>query len=143
MLRSTAARRLHASGTRPSVEFACARELPRCVLQVSFTLSRAARWGFDKITGYKHDSPMSTAVWLRRLIFLETIAGVPGMVAGMLRHLRSLRRLQRDMGWIHTLLEEAENERMHLLTFIRLREPGLAFRGAVLVAQVCVRPFLC
>ena len=74
-------------------------------------------------------------MWLRRLIFLETIAGVPGMVAGMLRHLRSLRRLQRDMGWIHTLLEEAENERMHLLTFIRLREPGLMFRASVLVAQ--------
>lgn len=25
---------------------------------------------------------------------------------------------ERDNGWIHTLLEEAENERMHLLTFM-------------------------
>ena len=39
-------------------------------------------------------------------------AGVPGMVAGMLRHLHSLRRMERDHGWIHTMLEEAENERM-------------------------------
>jgi hypothetical protein len=38
-----------------------------------------------------------------RFIFLESIAGVPGMVAGMLRHLHSLRRLKRDNGWIETL----------------------------------------
>lgn len=29
--------------------------------------------------------------WLARILFLETIAGVPGMVAAMLRHLGSLR----------------------------------------------------
>ncbi|KAK3236288.1 Alternative oxidase, mitochondrial precursor [Cymbomonas tetramitiformis] len=44
---------------------------------------------------------------------------VPGMVAGMLRHMTSLRTMKRDHGWIHTLLEEAENERMHLLTFLQ------------------------
>jgi hypothetical protein len=64
------------------------------------------------------------------------LAGVPGMVAGMLRHLRSLRLMRRDAGWINTLLAEAENERMHLLTFLELRKPGRLFRGAVLVAQV-------
>ena len=63
-------------------------------------------------------------------------SGVPGMVGGMLRHMRSLRSMKRDNGWIHTLLEEAENERMHLLTFLQLRQPGLLFRGAVLLAQV-------
>ena len=30
---------------------------------------------------------------------------MPGFVAGMMRHMRSLRRMQRDQGWIHTLLE--------------------------------------
>jgi threonyl-tRNA synthetase len=53
----------------------------------------------------------------------------------MLRHMRSLRSMRRDNGWIHTLLEEAENERMHLLTFMQLRQPGMAFRGAVLAGQ--------
>jgi hypothetical protein len=57
------------------------------------------------------------------------------MVAGMLRHMKSLRSMQRDHGWIHTLLEEAENERMHLLTFLKLREPGPLFRAAVILAQ--------
>lgn len=57
----------------------------------------------------------------------------------MLRHLRSLRRMDRDHGWIHTLLEEAENERMHLLTFLQLRKPGIIFRLSVLVTQVSQR----
>ncbi len=54
----------------------------------------------------------------------------------MLRHLRSLRRMDRDHGWIHTLLEEAENERMHLLTFLKLRQPGPIFRLSVILTQV-------
>jgi ubiquinol oxidase len=54
------------------------------------------------------------------MLFLETVAGVPGFVAAMHRHLRSLRTMKRDNGWIHTLLEEAENERMHLLTFMQV-----------------------
>ena len=62
--------------------------------------------------------------------------GVPGMVGGMLRHMKSLRSMRRDNGWIHTLLEEAENERMHLLTFLQLRQPGFVFRGLVLLSQV-------
>jgi hypothetical protein len=57
------------------------------------------------------------------------------MVGAALRHLRSLRTMKRDHGWMRTLLEEAENERMHLLTFLQLREPGPVFRGAVLGAQ--------
>ena len=42
--------------------------------------------------------------WLNRMIFLETVAGIPGMVAGMHRHLRSLRSMEHDHGWIHHLL---------------------------------------
>lgn len=58
----------------------------------------------------------------------KLFVGVPGSLAAMLRHLASLRRAQRDHGWIHTLLEEAENERMHLLVAVQLKQPGLAFR---------------
>ena len=53
----------------------------------------------------------------------------------MTRHLKSLRYMQRDYGWIHTLLEEAENERMHLLTAMELRNPGRVFKGMVVGAQ--------
>ena len=41
----------------------------------------------------------------------------------MLRHMNSLRLLRHDNGWIHTLLEEAENERMHLMTFLNMKQP--------------------
>lgn len=94
---------------------------------------RVLRSTFDLITGYGRN--MTEKKWLTRFLFLETVAGVPGMVAAGLRHMRSLRTMRRDKGWIHTLLEEAENERMHLLTFMEMAEPGLFFRGAVLGAQ--------
>lgn len=57
------------------------------------------------------------------------------MVAGMLRHLHSLRRMKRDNGWIETLLEEAYNERMHLLTFLKMCEPGWFLKFLILGAQ--------
>ena len=55
-----------------------------------------------------------------RAVILETVAAVPGMVAGMLNHLKSLRKMQEGRGWIKVLLDEAENERMHLMTFINI-----------------------
>ncbi|ODN97106.1 alternative oxidase, mitochondrial [Cryptococcus amylolentus CBS 6273] len=78
---------------------------------------------------------LSDHKWLFRIILLESVAGVPGMVGGTLRHLRSMRLLKRDGGWIHTLLEEAENERMHLLTFMTIAQPNWLTRALVLAAQ--------
>jgi ubiquinol oxidase len=57
-----------------------------------------------------------------RAVVLETVAAVPGMVGAMATHLQCLRRMVDDDGWIRTLMEEAENERMHLMTFIE--SPG-------------------
>lgn len=93
------------------------------------------RMMFDTVTGYCPDGSMSEERWLRRILFLETVAGVPGMVAGMARHLKSLRCMSKDSGWIHTLLEEAENERMHLLVFLELKRPGFLFSCMVVIAQ--------
>ena len=70
-----------------------------------------------------------------RAVVLETVAAVPGMVGGALQHLRSLRRMESDQGWIHTLLEEAENERMHLLTFVSIAQPSQFERMLVLLVQ--------
>ena len=52
-----------------------------------------------------------------------------------MQHLKSLRRMQDDGGWIHTLLEEAENERMHLMTFVEIAKPNWLERWLVLLAQ--------
>ncbi|BGP09786.1 inducible alternative oxidase 2 [Rhodotorula toruloides] len=129
--------------------------------RLAYMMVRFARRGFDLVSGYKHADPaaareaakkagkenlsveelqkegflMSEKQWMSRILFLESIAGVPGFTAGILRHLRSLRLMRRDGGWINSLLEEAENERMHLLTFLKIRQPSMFFRGLVLGAQ--------
>jgi ubiquinol oxidase len=70
-----------------------------------------------------------------RAVVLETVAGVPGMVGAMLTHLTALRRMQDDGGWIRTLMEEAENERMHLMTFIEIAKPSLFERWLIIAVQ--------
>ncbi len=70
-----------------------------------------------------------------RAVVLETVAAIPGMIAGMLRHLRSLRRIEDDHGWIKELLDEAENERMHLMTFIHIAQPSTLERFLIIAAQ--------
>jgi ubiquinol oxidase len=71
-----------------------------------------------------------------RAVVLETIAGVPGMVAGMLIHLRSLRRMERGNGtMIQELLDEAVNERKHLMFFIEIAQPNRFERFLIVMAQ--------
>lgn len=85
---------------------------------VALSMVRLLRFGMDTATGYRHDKEVAAAKkdpsttsnkrswfamterkWLVRFVFLESVAGVPGMVGGMLRHLHSLRRMKRDNGW--------------------------------------------
>ncbi|KAK3312236.1 mitochondrial alternative oxidase [Apodospora peruviana] len=116
----------------------------------AWRVTRICRWAMDFVTGMgpeqkvdsKHPTtavaahrPLTESQWLVRFIFLESIAGVPGMVAGALRHLHSIRRLKPDHGWIKTLLEESYNERMHLLTFLQMYQPSRLMRFMVFAAQ--------
>lgn len=71
-----------------------------------------------------------------RAVVLETIAGVPGMVAGMMVHLQSLRRMDHTRSeLIRELLSEAENERMHLMFFIDVAKPTIIERFLIMTAQ--------
>ena len=70
-----------------------------------------------------------------RAVMLETVAAVPGMVGAMLRHMKSLRRMSEDNGWISHLLHEAENERMHLMTWMKCLKQTVWDRLMVLGAQ--------
>ncbi|KAH7080665.1 alternative oxidase-like protein [Paraphoma chrysanthemicola] len=119
--------------------------------KVALIAVKFMRWGLDVATGYRHERAidlnekdpeaarkkfaMTEEKYMIRNVFLESIAGVPGMVAGMLRHLHSMRRMKRDNGWIESLLEESYNERMHLLVFLKMQQPGLFMRFMVLAAQ--------
>ena len=71
-----------------------------------------------------------------RAVVLETIAAVPGIVGGVLQHLKSLRLISDDRGWIKTLLDEAENERVHLLVYSEIAKPSKIERGLILVVQL-------
>ena len=70
-----------------------------------------------------------------RAVVLETVAAVPGMVGGLLQHLKAIRHIRDDQGWIRELLDEAENERMHLMTFIHIAQPSKLERIVIMVGQ--------
>ncbi|KAK4161513.1 mitochondrial alternative oxidase [Cladorrhinum sp. PSN259] len=118
----------------------------------AYALIRICKWGMDFLSGMPPETPafrpgdekallaarqrtMTESQWLVRFIFLESLAGIPGLVAGSLRHLSSIRRFAPDQGWIKTLLEESYNERMHLLTFLTMYKPGFIMRAMVFAAQ--------
>jgi ubiquinol oxidase len=71
-----------------------------------------------------------------RAVVLETVAAVPGMVGALFQHLKSLRRIQDDGGWIRMLLDEAENERMHLMVYVALAHPSVIERMIIVCAQI-------
>ena len=71
-----------------------------------------------------------------RAIVLETIAAIPGMVGGLFQHMKSLRHIRDDKGWIKALLSEAENERMHLMVYVHIAKPTTFERFLIIVIQV-------
>jgi len=91
-------------------------------------------YGFVKVLRFFADTFFAKR-YGHRAVVLETVAAVPGMVGGALQHLRSLRRMEDDHGWIHILLDEAENERTHLMTFIHIAHPNWFERILIVIAQ--------
>jgi hypothetical protein len=95
---------------------------------------QAIRFNFDWMSGYSF-GPLTEKKAITRMVFLETVAGVPGSIGAIVRHLASLRRMRRDGGFIATLMAEAENERMHLLTALEVRKPGPFMKAMVFLTQ--------
>ena len=101
---------------------------------VALSTIRLLRKSLDLITGYKHDNAvalnqkdpgaaaktyaMTARKYLIRNIFLESVAGVPGMVSGMLRHLHSMRRMKRDNGWSVVNANNLLHQPYSMLTFL-------------------------
>ncbi|WP_305097445.1 alternative oxidase [Croceibacterium aestuarii] len=91
-------------------------------------------FGFTKVLRFCADTFFAKR-YGHRAIVLETVAAVPGMVGATINHLKCLRRMCDDNGWIRTLMEEAENERMHLMTFIEVAQPTAFERLVILGVQ--------
>lgn len=95
----------------------------RFALAAVKALRKPSDWFFDK--RYVH-----------RALLLETVAAVPGAVAGMSLHLRALRRLNAEhCAYIIHLNHEAENERFHLLTWLEIARPNNVDRFLVWTVQ--------
>lgn len=99
------------------------------------TASDKIAFGFVKLLRFFADTLFAKR-YGHRAVVLETVAAVPGMVGGLWQHLSALRRMRDDEGWIRTLLDEAENERMHLMTFIEIAQPNWFERMLIAVTQL-------
>jgi ubiquinol oxidase len=89
-------------------------------------LVHTARWLAERSFGNRYG---------HRAVVLETIAAVPAMAAANLLHLKHLRRMTDDGGWIRSLMDEAENQRAHLMMFVENARPSAAERVLVIIAQ--------
>ncbi|MEE3502741.1 alternative oxidase [Acidiphilium acidophilum] len=96
--------------------------------------SETIAYAFVKVLRFTADTFFAKR-YGNRAVVLETVAAVPGMVGGALQHLTCLRRMSDDRGWIYTLLDEAENERMHLMTFMEIACPSRLERTLVFMVQ--------
>lgn len=99
------------------------------------TLSDRIAFRFVKLLRFFADTFFAKR-YGHRAVVLETVAAVPGMVGGLWQHLTALRKMRDDEGWIRTLLDEAENERMHLMTFIEIAQPSAFERLLIAVTQM-------
>ena len=95
--------------------------------KIAYSFVRFLRFFADKFFAKRYG---------HRAVVLETVAAVPGMVGGLLQHLTALRRIRDDEGWIRTLLDEAENERMHLMTFVEIAQPNGFERFLIMATQL-------
>jgi len=94
--------------------------------RIAFGFTKLLRWTADTFFAERYG---------HRAVVLETVAAVPGMVGATINHLACLRRMCDDKGWIKTLMDEAENERMHLMTFIEIAKPTWFERAVIIGVQ--------
>ena len=95
--------------------------------KIAYAFVRFLRFFADKVFAKRYG---------HRAVVLETVAAVPGMVGGLLQHLTAIRKIRDDEGWIRTLLDEAENERMHLMTFVEIAQPNIFERFLIITVQL-------
>ena len=114
---------------------------PTLLLYLDMRIRNAIAMGMTKFFRFFADTFFAKR-YGHRAVVLETVAGVPGMVAGMWLHFKSLRKMK--TGWgpdIREMLAEAENERMHLMFFIEIAKPNVFERFLVLIAQITFMVF--
>ena len=70
------------------------------------------------------------------LLFLETFARSSSAAASQWIHLKCLQKVKYDRDWIKILTNQAENERIHLITIIEIIQPKLFVRLLIIFGQI-------
>lgn len=112
--------------TTPAVDLSIHHNPKGMSDRIAIGFTKALRWCADTFFAKRYG---------HRAVVLETVAAVPGMVGATINHLTCLRRMCDDRGWIKTLMDEAENERMHLMTFVEIAKPTLFERLVIIGVQ--------
>jgi ubiquinol oxidase len=112
--------------TEPFIDLSVHHEPKGLSDRIAFGFVKALRWCADTFFAKRYG---------HRAVVLETVAAVPGMVGATINHLTCLRRMCDDKGWIKTLMDEAENERMHLMTFVEISKPTWFERAVIIGVQ--------
>jgi ubiquinol oxidase len=112
--------------TAPFVDLSVHHKAEGVSDRVALGFTKVLRWTADTFFAERYG---------HRAVVLETVAAVPGMVGATINHLTCLRRMCDDQGWIKTLMDEAENERMHLMTFIEISKPTWFERAVIIGVQ--------
>ena len=112
--------------TAPFVDLSVHHKTKGISDRVALGFTKVLRWTADTFFAERYG---------HRAVVLETVAAVPGMVGATINHLTCLRRMCDDQGWIKTLMDEAENERMHLMTFIEISQPTWFERAVIIGVQ--------
>lgn len=115
---------------------------PSAVPQTNLTAHRAPQGRTDRLAlrFVKVLRLFADAIFAKRYghraVALETVAAVPGMVGGLLQHLKALRHIRDDHGWIRELLDAAKKRRMHLMTFVQIAQPTRLERAVNMAGQM-------
>jgi hypothetical protein len=106
----------------------------------------AMRYMIDTFSGYRTPFPwrmqqeLRAKNWISKSILLETVGTPLLFSASVVRYWRAMASMRQDKGWVHSLLNDAENERMHLTTWFMVERPSIFMRAAVLAQQTLYVP---
>ena len=106
--------------------YRCILVIPTLCILPCISLSPGTGWSWGNITKDKI---------LNRAILLEAVASIPGRVPPIIGHFRYLRNMAHVRYMLNRFIEQVNKERMHLLTLIRLKDPGPFFRAAAMAGQ--------
>lgn len=108
---------------------------------VNFRDKFALRWiggvriFVNTLTGKDHEK-RDAKTWFNRMVLLESIAPIPGLVVGTAKYFKNLSSMKVDRALTHFMLEESENERTHLFLWLNYNKSTYLSRMFIAFKQI-------